>query len=214
MFEVLVISWALAAGMDLRVIAILGVSLFLPFLAFGVIGLHALLNRPRTSIRSAVFCESVARELRSGASLREAIDEAARVVDAGEVSASLKSGALLTDVVASLRGEFPEIGNEIGPLVEAVAEAGSAAAPLFQELGELALSQVEVTEEIRVATAPARASALVLVGLPVAYLSYQLSTGAITDLLGNPAQQGIAVAGVILAGGGLVASLMLVRKAV
>jgi Flp pilus assembly protein TadB len=117
-------------------------------------------------------------------------------------------------VVASLRREFPEIGNEIGPLVEAVAEAGSAAAPLFQELGELALSQVEVTEEIRVATAPARASALVLVGLPVAYLSYQLSTGAITDLLGNPAQQGIAVAGVILAGGGLVASLMLVRKAV
>jgi hypothetical protein len=74
MFEVLVISWALAAGMDLRVIAILGVSLFLPFLAFGVIGLHTLLNRPRTSTRSAVFCESVARELRSGASLRVAID--------------------------------------------------------------------------------------------------------------------------------------------
>jgi Flp pilus assembly protein TadB len=213
MSELLVISWAIVAGMDRRVIAILGVAMLLPYLAIAAIGIHALLNRPGTSTRSAVFCESVARELRSGASLRVAIGEAAGSVGAGDVSKALESGALLIDVVADLRHEFPEIGHEIEVLVAAVADAGSAAAPLFQELGDLALSQVEMTEEIRVATAPARASALVLVGLPVVYLGHQLSTGAIADVLGNPAQQGVAAAGALLAGIGLVASLSLVRRA-
>jgi Flp pilus assembly protein TadB len=214
MSELLVISWAVVAGVDRRVVAILGVAMLLPFLAMAAIGIHALLNRPRTSTRSAVFCESVARELRSGASLRVAIGEAAGSVGARDVLKALDSGALLIDVVADLRHEFPEIGHEIEVLVAAVADAGSAAAPLFQELGDLALSQVEMTEEIRTATAPARASALVLVGLPVVYLGHQLSTGAIADVLGNPAQQSVAVAGVLLAGIGLVASLLLVRKAV
>jgi len=48
----------------------------------------------------------------------------------------------------------------------------------------------------------------------VIYLGHQLSTGAIADVLGNPAQQGVATAGVLLAGIGLVASVLLVRKAV
>jgi Flp pilus assembly protein TadB len=214
MSEMLVISWALAARVDLRVVAILWVSMFLPFLAIAAIGIHTLLNRSKPSTRSAVFCESVARELRSGASLRVAIGEAARGVGARDIWMALESAALLSSVVADLKYEFPEIGQEIEVLVTAVAEAGSAAAPLFQELGDLALSQVEMTEEIRAATAPARASALVLVGLPVVYLGHQLSTGAIGDLLGNPAQQGVAAVGVLLAGVGLGASLLMVRKAI
>lgn len=213
MSEWFVVVFALSAGMDWRVVLLLCAALFYPLLTLGGIAGHVLVHRPGTSTRSAVFCQSVARELRTGSSLRAAISDAARTVEASAISESLDSGSLLVDVIPELRNEFPEIGQEIGALVVAVAETGSAAAPLFQELGDLALARIETTEEIKVATSPARASVAVLVGLPVLYIGYQLSTGAIGDLLGNPAQQGVAVVGIVLTGAGLLASVLLVRRA-
>lgn len=213
MSEWLVVAWALGAGMDWRVVVILLASLLFPFWALAAIGVHVVVRRPGTSTRSAVFCQSVARELRTGAPLRDAIADAARAVEAGEISRSLDSGNLLEDIIPELRAEFPEVGQEIGALAASVAETGSAAAPLFQELGDLALARVETAEEIRVATSPARASVAVLVGLPILYIGYQLSTGAIGDLLGDPAQQGVAFVGIALAGAGLVVSALLVRRA-
>lgn len=213
MSEWLVVAWAVSAGMDRRVVLLLLAALIFPLWALGGIAVHVLVHRPGTSTRSAVFCQSVGRELRSGASLRTAIADAARAVEAEAISASLDSGNLLDEVIPELRAEFPEIGQEIGALVAAVAETGSAAAPLFQELGDLALARVETSEEIRVATSPARASIAVLVGLPALYIGYQFSTGAIGDLLGNPAQQGVALVGMGLAGAGLLVSVLLVRRA-
>lgn len=213
MSEWLVVAWALSAGMDSRVVLLLLAALIFPLWALGGIAVHVLVHRPGTSTRSAVFCQSVGRELRTGAPLRTAIADAARAVDAEAISAHLDSGTLLAEVIPGMRAEFPEIGQEIGALVAAVAETGSTAAPLFQELGDLALARVETTEEIRVATSPARASIAVLVGLPALYLGYQLSTGALGDLLGNPAQQGVALVGLGLAGTGLLLSVVLVRRA-
>ncbi len=213
MSEWLVVAWALSAGMDWRVVALLLASLIFPLWALAGLAIHVLANRPGTSTRSALFCQAVGRELRSGAPLRGAIAEAARSVEAHAISGSLDSGSLLEDVIPDLRAEFPEIGQEIGALVAAIAETGSAAAPLFQELGDLALARVETTEDIRVATSPARASIAVLVGLPALYIGYQLSTGAIGDLLGDPAQQGVALVGIGLAGAGLLVSVLLVRRA-
>lgn len=213
MSEWLFVGWALSAGVDLRVILLLLVAMSFPLWALGGIAIHVLVHRPGTSTRSAVFCQAVGRELRTGAPLRTAIADAARAVEAESIGASLESGSLLEEVIPDLREEFPEIGQEIGALVAAVAETGSAAAPLFQELGDLALARVETTEEIRVATSPARASIAVLVGLPTLYVAYQLSTGAIGDLLGNPAQQGVALVGLGLASAGLLASVLLVRGA-
>lgn len=213
MSEWLVVAWALSAGMDWRVVVFLIAALVFPLWALGGIAVHLLVHRPATSTRSAVFCQSVGRELRTGAPLRTAIADAARAVEADAISVSLESGRLLEEVIPELRAEFPEIGQEIGALVAAVAETGSAAAPLFQELGDLALARVETTEEIRVATSPARASIAVLVGLPALYVGYRLSTGAIGDLLGNPAQQGVALVGLGLATAGLLVSILLVRRA-
>ncbi|MEX1093175.1 MAG: hypothetical protein WEF28_08470, partial [Acidimicrobiia bacterium] len=158
MSEWLVVAWALSAGMDWRVIVLLFASLTFPLWALGGIAFHVLVHRPGTSTRSAVFCQSVGRELRTGATLRTAIADAARAVEAEAISRSFDSGSLLEEIIPELRAEFPEIGQEIGALVAAVAETGSAAAPMFQELGDLALARVETTEEIRVATSPARAS--------------------------------------------------------
>ena len=213
MSEWLVVAWALSAGMDWRVIALLLASLFFPLWALAGIAVHVFAQRPGTSTRSALFCQSVGRELRTGAPLRVAIADAARAVEAHTVSSALDSGSLLEEVIPELRSEFPEIGQEIGALVAAIAETGSAAAPLFQELGDLALARVETTEEIRVATSPARASIGVLVGMPALYIGYRLSTGAIGDLLGNPAQQGVALVGMGLVVAGLLVSVLLVRRA-
>ncbi|MGF1616475.1 MAG: type II secretion system F family protein [Acidimicrobiia bacterium] len=213
MSEWLVVAWALSAGMDWRVIALLLASLFFPLWTLAAIAVHVLAHRPGTSTRSALFCQSVGRELRTGSPLRAAIADAARALEAHTISASLDSGSLLEEVIPELRAEFPEIGQEIGALVSAIAETGSAAAPLFQELGDLALARVEATEEIRVATSPARASIAVLVGLPALYVGYRLSTGAIGDLLGDPAQQAVALVGMGLTGAGLLVSVLLVRRA-
>lgn len=213
MSEWLVVAWALVAGVDWRVTAILLAAFVFPLWALAGVVVHVVLNRRPPSTRSAVFCQSVAGELRTGASLRVAIAEAARSVEAVAISRALDSGSLLSEIVPEMKTEFPEIGREIGALVTAVSETGSAAAPLFQELGDLALAQVETTEEIKVAASPARASATVLVGLPVLYIGYQLSTGAIGGLLGDPAQQGIALVGMGLAGAGLAVSFFLVRRA-
>jgi hypothetical protein len=51
------------------------------------------------------------------------------------------------------------------------------------------------------------------VGLPTLYIGYQLSSGAIGDLLGDPAQQGVALVGLVLTVTGLLASVLLVRRA-
>lgn len=213
MSEWLVVAWAVLAGLDWRVVGILLIALVYPLWAMAGIVVHVFVHRPGTSTRSAVFCQSVGRELRTGASLRVAIAEAARTVEAESISSALDSGRLLEEVIPALGAEFPEVGQEIRALVAAVAETGSAAAPLFQELGDLALARVETNEEVRVATSPARASVAVLVGLPTLYIGYQLSTGAIGDLLGNPAQQGVALVGIGLAGVGLLVSVLLVRRA-
>jgi Flp pilus assembly protein TadB len=94
-----------------------------------------------------------------------------------------------------------------------VAGSGGSSASLFDELGDLALAQIEIAEEIRVGTSPARSSAAVLIGLPVVYLTYQVGTGRVQDLLTRPLQQGLATVGIALVLVGTAVSLWLVRRA-
>ena len=74
--------------------------------------------RPRVSTRAAVFCEAVAGELRSGASLRFALERAAASVGASTLEQMSRDGAPLPDLALTAREEFEEIGVEVGAVIE------------------------------------------------------------------------------------------------
>jgi len=151
--------------------------------------------------------------MRAGEGLRAALATAAETVSADRLDEQLRSGFPMGQIAHLLQSEFPEIGVELSTVVKSVALSGASSASLFDELGDLALAQVEMSEEIRVATAPSRASALILVGLPVVYLGYQLGSGEIRRLMAQPLQQGLTLVGLTLVMAGLAVSWFLVRRA-
>jgi Flp pilus assembly protein TadB len=211
--ESLLIAWAMLAGVDVRVVGLVCVALWSPIAGGFGLALHIYHSRKRPTTRSAVFCQAVARELRAGSTLRLALEGAGAGVGSTELIERIHAGDSLEMLAAMLRVEFPEIGPEIETVVRSVAVSGAPSAALFEEMGTVSLAQIEMAEEIRVATSPARASALVLIGLPALYLSYQLFSGRFSTFLGRPLQQGMALLGLLLVCSGITAALLIVKKA-
>ena len=212
MAEMLLISAAMLAGVDFRALALLAAALLFPVWALAACLLHVVRNRTSTEGDGVLFCQAVARELRAGATLRDSLHAGALLVDRVDLAAAIADSGRLGDVSSRLSAAFPELSPELGLVVGAVSNTGTAAAPLFEELGDVALATVELSEEVRVATAPARASALVLIGLPLAFIAHQTSTGRIGDLLATPGQRLLALTGLALVVVGLVLSIIFVRR--
>ncbi len=213
MTEVLFLSWALVAGVDWRVLALLSFALALPVWAAVAGGLHVVRHPTRISTDSAVFCHTVARELRSGATLRWALSSAARTTGAFDIADSIDTGDAIESIVGPLSDRFEEVGSELASVVESASVAGGASASLFEEMGDLALMHVEITEEVRVATAPARASTAVLLGLPLIYFGFLITTGRIEGMLTDTTQRGFALTGIGLVILGLGSSYVLAGRA-
>lgn len=211
MKELLVIGLAVGAGVDLRMIGALSFAMFFPVWALAAVLFHVTRSNSAPSVRSAVFCQTVARELSSGASLRWALAAAASDGHIDEIYRAVDSGKGWDEVGDLLEREFSDIGTELALVVQSVASSGSKSGSLFAELGDLALAQVEMTEEIRVATAPARSSAMILIGAPVLYLGYQLRSGQLGELLALESSRSLAGAGLVLFLLGIGISLALVR---
>ncbi len=212
MTEAILVSLAIVVGLDWRVVAILTGSVLFPFVALGAFAMHAVRSRSGTNTRSAVFCQSVARGLRVGSSLRSAIGDAAIVVGENELAAMVESGCRWDDALPSFHRSFPEVGSELAVLIASVAESGADSSALFEEVGDLALAQVEAEEEVRVATASARASAMVLIGLPVIFVGYQIRSGNLATLLSQPGSGLMAGAGLTVMSLGIVISIVMVRR--
>jgi len=98
---------------------------------------------------------------------------------------------------------FPEIGPELEFTVAAAVRGGSQAADLFDEIGSLAIAQAQVGHEVRVASAPARATALVFVGAPTLYLFLQVRSNRLATLFSQPEQKVVALIGFALFTAGL-----------
>ena len=213
MSEALFVSCALVVGLDWRVVIALGVAMAFPVWAAVAVGVHVARTGKRSTTTSALFCQSVAREMRSGSSLRWAMAAAARSSDVLVLAQQLESGDAIDDLSGIIRDSFPEVGDELVAIAASAAVSGGATASLFDELGDLALMQVEMAEEVRVASAPVRASTAVLVGLPLAYLGFVLSTGRIQLLFAETAQRSFAAVGLVMIGAGLVTSYVMVARA-
>lgn len=210
MIEVIVLAAAFASGVDPRRIALIAGAVYLPLAVAGLIAVHWMRGRPDSRHRPSLFCEGVASELRAGATLRDALAAAATSVG---TSFELSHATPMAEVASRIAAEFPSIGQEIRLTVAAAATSGSDAAELFDEIGVLALSQDEVGHEVRMATAPGRATALVLVGAPLFYLLTRLGEGGLTEYLASSEQRVAATIGIGLFASGIVgASLVLWRS--
>jgi len=98
-------------------------------------------------------------------------------------------------VAAQVADAFPSIARELELTIVAAARAGSDAAGLFDEIGSLAIAQSEIRREIQVATAPGKATALVLLGAPLVYLVGQTASGRLGSHLASSQQRLVAMVG-------------------
>jgi hypothetical protein len=198
MITAALIGWGILAGIDHRRSLVLVMALIAPLPVVAFIGIHAWRARPRASTRAAVFCEAVAGEMRSGASLRFALERAAASVGATDLQRMSRDGATLADLAIAAGEEFDEIGVELGAIIGRLFRLGSPAADLFDELAVLSMAQVEVAHEVATAAAPARATAVVLLLVPLVAIGSVTASGRIGDYLSTSTQRISAVIGLAL----------------
>lgn len=191
MIAALILVVAYAAGVDPRRLVLLAGAVYLPMALAGLLAIHWYRGRSDESNRPSLFCESVSAELRAGATLRDALAAAAISVGCEPIPPA----SHMAEVAAHVSRCFPNIGDELRLIVVAAARTGSDAAGLFDEIGSLALAQSEISREVRVSTAPGRATALVLVGAPLVYVVGRLGSGGISEFLASSQQRLVALLG-------------------
>jgi Flp pilus assembly protein TadB len=213
MMEPLALAVALIAGVDIRRVGFLAVALYLPVVVVGLVALAIWKTRRDAEARSALFCEGVASELRAGSPLREALSAAGASVGSHIPHRGSKQGSSIADVAEALAAEFEDVGTELEMTIRTAAKSGSQAADLFDEIGSVAIAQSEISHEVRVASSPARATAIVFVAVPVIYLVIQAQSGTLARLLAAPEQRIAGVAGLLLFVAGIVSAALLMWRA-
>lgn len=158
----------------------------------------------RTEAAMPEALEAIARSLRSGASLRQAVDEAAGTAPAAlaralqRVRADLLAGVPLVDALDGWadRQPLPGVRLAVGALALG-AEAGGARAQAIDGVAATLRSRLAITAEVRSLAAQARLSALVIAVAPLVFAIFAASADgrATTFLLGTPLGQVCLAAG-------------------
>lgn len=212
MIVAIALAAAFATGVDPRRLGLLAAAVYFPWGAGAVVAWITWRARPDEDHRPALFCEGVAAELRAGSTLRDALATAATSVGSTTDLVIEPHAFPIAEVAASVGEEFPTIGDELRLTVVNASRSGSQAADLFDEIGSLAIAQLEMRREVRVATAPGRATAMLLVGAPTAYLASQASSGGISRMLESSQQRIVVMVGLgIFLIGAAAAVLVVVR---
>lgn len=207
MIVAITLAAAFAAGLDWRRVALLAAAIYQPILAASILALVAWWSRPEPSEDAVVFCEGVASELRSGSSLRSAVSSVA-----SSMGMDVDESSPIDEVAGELAGGLGDVGEAIAVTIRTAHRAGSDSAALFDEIGAMALGRAETARELRMASAPAKATGAVLVGAPLLYVLARLMEGDIADQWMSVPQRVAGVAGLaIFCFGLLVASLVFWR---
>lgn len=187
---------AFAIGVEVRRLVLLAGAVYLP-LVFGIlVVVLAWRSRPDRENVSSLFCEGVAAEMRAGSSLREALITSASALDRDLTALGVSPEmAPMVDVAAAVSTAFPEIEHEVRLTVLGAARSGSDTAELFDEIGSLAMAKAEIRRETRMATAPARATALFLVGAPIVFVVNRLSSTGLDPLVASSPQRVVTLIG-------------------
>lgn len=207
------IAFGLAVGVDWQRLALLTLAVIAPVPLGGLIAVHWWRARPGLSLRATRFCEAVSGELRAGASLRASLEKAAQSVEASEVARRCRIGAPMDEIALAAKAEFSEVGPELGALLARADGLGVSPAALFDEIGGLALAEVEVAHEVSIAAAPARATGAVLLLAPILAIGWALTRGSLEAFVRHPAQRAAVLIGLALVVAGVALSIVILRRA-
>jgi hypothetical protein len=144
--------------------------------------------------------------------LRSSLEAAANLVEATEISVLCRRGDPMDSIGRSAQAEFPEIGEELGALLSRADGIGVRPAALFDEVGDLAMAQIQVAHEVATASAAGKAAAFVLLAVPVTALVLTATRGGLDEYLAQPAQRGAAILGAALTMAGLIGALLVLRR--
>ena len=212
MIYALALGFAVASSVGWPRVGLIAAALYVPLPTLGVIAVMRA-KSGATRPNPVAFCDGVSAELRAGSSLRFAVAASAAATGAYDTARAGRAGAPIDEVARLARAAFPDVGEEIELAIGELAVAGSGSADLFDELGTLALAKQEVVREVRVASAPARATALLFVAGPALYVLAQSRSGSLSALLASPGQRIAAAAGLSLFVIGLVIALVILWRA-
>lgn len=208
MIETLALAAAIAAGMELRRVAMLAASVLAPIPSLLLVAYAIWRGRRPVESRAALLCAAAAAELRAGASLRRALEVSARSVGCVEAGRLAGAGAPLAEVADAIGMSLPDIRAEIELTLVAAQRSGARIADLLDEIGGMAIARDEVAREVRIATSPVKATLLVFAAAPLAYLAWR---GGISPAASSSA--GVAsLAGAVLFIAGLALATTMVRR--
>lgn len=219
MIEAVILAVGVAGGADLRLVGLAAGAVWAPGPALVATAVTAALgwraHRRALSGAERRFVEVIVGELRAGSSARAAAATACTAVpelDLAGLRRRLEVGLPLDRAVEGLSERLAGVG----PLVAAalgVAASGGRLIPVFEEVALLAADEEEAAAEVSAATAQVRASMVVMVGAPLAYLAYQLWTGRLGLLLARPGGGLLAaVGGALFLAGAMVMGALLRRR--
>ena len=171
--------------------------------------------------------EAVARSLRSGASLRQAVEEAGRAAASGSArvlaaelsraAAEAAQGASLVTALEGVAARRPLPGVRLGVAALCLgAETGGAQARAVDGVAATVRERLAVAAELRALSSQARISALVIGLAPVGFGAFAAATDPRTSqfMLHTPAGLALLVAGLVLDGLGWLWMQRLARVAV
>jgi Flp pilus assembly protein TadB len=216
-----VLAAALAAGAPVPFVAIAAVAVWRPlwFLAFAATwGIVARRKRsPSDPAESeAAFLRAVAAELRSGASLRRALVDAAGATPPQGLTAALRSAAAgrpMDEVADRMRPALPVNGSAAAAAIRVGATTGAATAAAFGVLAARAGEMADEARERRALTAQARLSALLVGVVPMGFAVVMLAVRGDDFAAAGTAGVVLAATGLALDGAGLVTVWAMLRRA-
>ncbi len=216
MIRALAVGVLILSGAPWSFVGLLLLGLVQPVFGLALIYSLSLRNRsgPDAGSRDARFCGLVAAELRSGVSLRKALEAAA--VDAGfaDLERLCKSGRSYSELATSTAERLPVVGPAAGAAVLLAGKVGGRVAGSFEALGRMAADEQEMHRERRNATAHVRASAILISSLPPLLLAMLVATGRTGVLAASGASGlGMMATGAVLIVAGLVLIWGIVRAA-
>jgi Flp pilus assembly protein TadB len=148
----------------------------------------------------AALLRALSAELRSGASLRSALAEAAHSVPSLDLAASVRVAAagMPVDLVADdLVQTLPENGRLVAAAFRLSSWSGARVAAVFDNLASRAAEAADLSRERSAATVQARLSAAIVGLAPLAISLFLFATGRVSI------PEGVGVVGAVVVGLGL-----------
>jgi tight adherence protein B len=189
-------------------------GLLVPALALLVaVGLRSRRRSRPTGEDEAAFLRRVAAELSGGASVRSALVAASAGSALGlrSVARTAAAGRPASEVAAAVEAALPSVGRVAAAAVELAATNGGSSADVFRSAAVLAADRVRLQREAHTGTAAARASAMVVAGLPVAVVVGMAVTGRF-GAASDPAVLAVVTVGLALQALGVAAMWAMMRR--